>query len=269
MKDFKIAVCQNKPSRDKALSIKKVTEMIDNAVINNAKLILLPEIFYHPYELSKIPKIEENNNETLNKLKEVAKDKKIFLCTGTMVQKEGNKRFNKSFLLSPKGEVLLKYSKSHLFDVSFKSLRTKESRVFTYGEDLSVIKTDLGTIGIIICYDIRFPEMARKLALMGAEIILIPAAFNTITGPLHWEILLRARAIENQVYIAAASPARDNKSTYQAYGHSMIIDPMGKILSEADITEKIIYADCKNELLTETRSRIPVLKHRRPDIYYI
>ena len=267
MKDFKIAVCQNKPSRDKAKSIEKISLMIEEAVSNKAELILLPEIFYYPYELGKMPKIEETNHESLNKLKEIAKEKKIHLCTGSMVERVGNKRFNKSFLISPEGKTLLEYSKCHLFDVSFKNLRTRESNVFACGENIKIAETELGKVGIIICYDIRFPEMARKLALMGAEIILVPAAFNTVTGPLHWEIIFRARAIENQVYLAAASPARDHESSYQAYGHSMIIDPMGKLLSEADINEEILYADCTNENLQDTRRKIPLLKHRRPELY--
>ena len=267
MKDFKIAVCQNRPSRNKAESIEKITAMIEKAVLNNAGLVLLPEIFYHPYELAKIPKLEESNHETLDQLKIIAKNKNIYLCTGSMVEREGDKRFNKSFLISPEGNILLEYSKCHLYDVSFKNLRTKESKVFDYGNDIKVVDTDLGRIGILICYDIRFPEMARKLALAGAEIILVPAAFNTVTGPLHWEIIFRARAIENQVYLAAGSPARDPESTYQAYGHSMIIDPMGKVLSEADIDEDIIYGNCTNEVLAETRNKIPLLKHRRPEIY--
>jgi omega-amidase len=184
-----------------------------------------------------------------------------------MVEREGDKRFNKSFLISPKGEILLEYSKCHLFDVSFKNLRTRESKIFEYGKEIKIAETELGKIGILICYDIRFPEMARKLSLLGAEIILVPAAFNTVTGPLHWEIMFRARAIENQVFLAAASPARDPDSSYQAYGHSMIIDPMGKILSEANIEEKIIYGDFTNEVITETRNKLPLLKHRRPEIY--
>ena len=184
-----------------------------------------------------------------------------------MIQKENGKRFNKAYLISPEGKILLEYSKCHLFDVSFKNLRTRESNVFSYGNEIAITDTELGKIGMLICYDIRFPEMARKLALKGAEIILVPAAFNTVTGPLHWEIVFRARAIENQVYIAAASPARDSESSYQAYGHSMIIDPMGKILSEADIEETIIYGEFSPEILEETRNRIPLLKHRRPELY--
>ena len=267
MKNFKMAVCQNKPSRSKSDSIDNVSDMVTEAANNGAKLIALPELFYHPYELGKVAKLQESNNESLNKLIEIAKKNQVFLCTGSMVQKEGDGRFNKAYLISPEGKILLDYSKCHLFDVSFKNLRTRESRVFAYGNKVGVADTELGKIGMLICYDIRFPEMARKLALLGAEIIIVPAAFNTVTGPLHWEVVFRGRAIENQVYLAAASPARDPESSYQAYGHSMIIDPMGKILSEADTDAEIIYADFSNDVLEETRNKLPLLKHRRPELY--
>ncbi|HJO92070.1 MAG TPA: carbon-nitrogen hydrolase family protein [Victivallales bacterium] len=267
MKNIKIAICQNKPSRDKNESVEKIKLMIEEASDNGAELVVLPEIFYHPYELRAIPKLEESNCETLNILAGIAAGNKIHLCTGSLVEKVGNKRFNRSYLISPKGEILLEYSKSHLYDVNFEKLRTRESKVFDFGENLNIADTALGKIGIIICYDIRFPEMARHLALNGAEIIIVPAAFNTISGEAHWNIMFRCRAIESQVYLLAASPARDMDSSYQAYGHSMVIDPWGRVISEAGIDEQIIYSFLDSKVLSDTRNRLPLLKHRRPELY--
>ncbi|MCF7791852.1 MAG: hypothetical protein K9M56_07635 [Victivallales bacterium] len=267
MKNFKLAVCQNKPSRSKDNSVESVKKMISKAVNNKAELIVLPEIFHHPYELSKIPKIEDKNNEILDELKKTASDLSVYLCSGSIVTRDQNKRFNRSHLISPEGEVLLKHDKCHLYDVSFKNLRTKESGVFNFGNTVKAVDTELGKIGILLCYDIRFPEMAGKLAAQGVEIILAPAAFNMISGPKHWDIFFRCRAVENQVYLAAVSPARDSKSSYQAYGNSMIVDPMGKILTRAGVEEEIIYADISSEFLEETRNVLPLLKHKRPEIY--
>ena len=148
-----------------------------------------------------------------------------------------------------------------------KKLKLMESSVFVPGRELSCAATPLGKIGILICYDIRFPEMARKLALMGAEVLLVPAAFNTVTGPAHWHVMFRARAIENQVFIAAASPALTPDAQYRAYGHSMIVNPWGEVLAEAGTGKSIIYAEIDPQVLKDTRERLPLLKHRRKDIY--
>lgn len=241
--------------------------MIVKAAKNNAKLIMLPEMFFIPYEMGLIKSIAEENNETLVKLQSIAKKNKIFLCTGSIAEKKDNKIYNKSYLINPGGEVIYHYSKSHLFDVNLPDLKVQESKIFSRGNDLSIVSTELGKIGILICYDIRFPEAARKLALMGTELILIPAAFNNITGPAHWHIIFRARAVENQVFIATASPARNSKSIYKAYGHSLIVNPWGKIISEAGEKEKIIYGEINTDVLLKTRARLPLLKQRRIDLY--
>ncbi len=267
MKKFKIAVCQLKPKRDKYVSVKLALEMLDEAVNNGAELLMLPEIFYHPYELRAIPKLEEANGGTLAKLAEFAKSRKIYLCTGSMVEKQGENRYNQAYLLGPDGKVLLDHRKCHLFDVNFKNLRVRESNFFTPGNEFNVADTQLGKIGMLVCYDIRFPEAARKLAKQGVEIILAPAAFNTITGPAHWELFCRTRAVENQAYLAAASPARDTDAAYHAYGHSMIVDPWGNVLAEAGEGQEIIYSQIDPEFMAETRAKLPMLKHRREEIY--
>jgi predicted amidohydrolase len=228
---------------------------------------LLPEIFNYAYEIELLKKIAEDNNETLIKLQEAANKNKIYLCTGSIPEKVKNKIYNKSYLINPDGQIIHSYCKSHLFDVELPHLRVQESQTFSPGNKISAISTELGKIGILICYDIRFPETARKLSLSGVEIILVPAAFNHITGPAHWHVVFRARAIENQVYIAAAALARNNNSKYKAYGHSMIIDPWGKIISEARKKEEIIYADLNPDILKKVRAELPLLKHRRTDLY--
>jgi predicted amidohydrolase len=267
MKDVKAAIIQNRPSYDKNESINRALGMIKEAAGEGAALVTLPEIFYHPYELKGIRRVADTDSRTLDILKEASAKHGIYLCTGSIAVRQEKGFRNTSYLLSPSGDVLLEYSKTHLFDVELEGMRFKESAFITPGEKVEVTKTPVGTIGLLVCYDIRFPEMARKLALMGAEIIIVPAAFNPVTGPAHWHVVFRGRALENQVYMLAASQARVEGSAYEAYGHSMIVDPWGEICAEAKEDEKIIYSDLKASRLEETRKRLPLLAQRRPHLY--
>ncbi|MFC1476679.1 nitrilase-related carbon-nitrogen hydrolase, partial [Fibrobacterota bacterium] len=191
----------------------------------------------------------------------------IFLCTGSLAVKKDNGIQNTSYLIDPSGEILLEYSKSHLFDVKFRELHVKESAIFTPGSNVTIADTSIGKISINICYDIRFPELARTCTLQGTEILIVPAAFNTVTGPPHWHTIFRSRAIENQIFILAASQARVENAQYLAYGHSMFIDPWGTIIAEAGEGEEIIYAELDPDTLTDTRKRMPLLGQRNPSVY--
>ena len=271
MQSFKAAIIQIKPEYDKVANINHAISLIKKAADTGAQLITLPEIFFYPYELLALRRVADDDNATVEKLQEAAQKNKVHLCTGSIARRtqDGKGIQNTAYLIAPSGEVLLSYSKCHLFDVTFKDLHVRESLIFTPGTGVKVAETPLGAIGMLICYDIRFPELARTCVLKGAEILIVPAAFNTVTGPPHWHTLFRARAIENQVYILAASQARIDTSTYHAYGHSLFVDPWGTIQSEAGIDEEIIYADFDKEVLDNTRQRLPLLKQRRPDIYSV
>lgn len=269
MDNIKVAICQNKPVADKETNIINAISLLEEAARNGARLVSLPEIFYYPYELLALRRIADRDNVTLERLQNAARKNNIYLCTGSLAKKDSEGIRNTSYLLDPSGEVLLKYSKSHLFDVKFDGFHVRESAVFTPGNEVNVVSTPIGTIGILICYDIRFPEMPRTCALKGAEIIIVPAVFNTITGPAHWHVLLRARAIENQVFIIAASQARIDNAQYKAYGHSLVVDPWGTILAEAGTDEEIIYTELNKNTLTNTRKQMPLLKHRKSDLYQI
>ena len=132
---------------------------------------------------------------------------------------------------------------------------------------MTVIDTEFCRIGVAICYDVRFPEWFRKMALAGAKLIVLPAAFNLTTGPAHWDLTMRARALDNQVYFAANSPARDNDGPYQAYGGSCIVDPWGKFIARTDESEGIVYGDIDLEYVDSIREQLPLLKHRREELY--
>jgi predicted amidohydrolase len=267
MKKFKLAICQNRPLKNKTASVTRALEMIEKAVGKGASLVILPEMFYISYDLKNIRLAAEKRHETLEILKRKAISESVYICTGSTAEIEGGKIYNKSHLISPLGEILLEYSKCHLFDVSLKKLNVRESSVISPGTRITSVETPLGRIGILICYDIRFPEAARKLALEGTELLIVPAAFNTITGPAHWHTVFRARAIENQFYVAAASPARDETAVYKAYGHSLIATPWGNILNEAGSEEEIITAEINPKDIIETRAKLPLMKHRRKELY--
>lgn len=143
----------------------------------------------------------------------------------------------------------------------------QESETLTGGVSLNSFDTDFARIGLGICYDVRFPELAMIAARQGCHILIYPGAFNLTTGPLHWELLQRSRAVDNQVFMSMCSPARDMKAVYHAWGHSMAVDPMGRVICEGGEGEEILYADIKADVLGEARTGIPVSEQRRFDVY--
>ncbi len=268
MEKIRMALCQNLPIRDVDKNVQRALELVRKAAGDGAQLIALPEMFYYPYEMSTLKTLAYMEHSLHEAFSKTALEQKIHLCTGSFISSgpEG-KLYNSTFLYGPDGNLLLSYSKCHLFDVSFKGLTVRESDLFSPGEQIGCVKTGIGTIGFAICYDIRFPELFRKLALQGAEVIIVPAVFNHISGPAHWHLMMRARAVENQVFLAGISQGKNSESSYKAFGHSLIVSPWGDILGEAGEGEEIVFADLDPLLLKETRERLPLLKHRRPELY--
>lgn len=268
---FKLAVCQMKVVDDKKLNINKAVNMIETAARNNAHLIVLPEMFNCPYDINKFREYAEKqeNSKTLKAISKVSKDFGVDVVAGSIPELDNEKIYNSSFMFS-NGKIIGLCRKIHLFDIDIPGKITfKESEVLTAGNQITILNTELSKIGLSICYDMRFPELLRIMALKGAQIIVIPGAFNMTTGPAHWETLIRARAIDNQVYVAAASPARNKDLSYTAYGNSMIVNPWGTVLARADEKEEIIYADINLKEVKKVREELPVLKNRREDIYEI
>lgn len=267
MQPLRIALCQITPSCDKTANVKRAAAMVEEASANGTDLIVFPEVFYHPFDLLRLRSISGDEHEILERFKLLAQRYGVHICTGSMVFMHGTRRFNTSHLVGPEGTELHSYSKCHLFDAELDGMRVKESLVFSHGETCGFAETGLGRIGILICYDIRFPEMARVLALHGVDLLLVPAVFNQVTGPAHWECFMRTRAVENQLFLAAVSQGRGAASDYRAYGHSMVVDPWGDVLVEAGEDETIVYADIDPERLVEVRKRLPLLQQRREKLY--
>lgn len=182
---------------------------------------------------------------------------------------ETKKYFNTSLVFSPEGRLIATHRKMHLFDIDIPGKITfKESDVLSPGNKVTIFDLpEYGKIGLAICYDVRFPELAMIAARKGAFILVYPGAFNTTTGPMHWSLQARARAMDNQVYVAMCSPARDTNASYHAWGHSMVVDPNAEVMAEADENETIIYADLDGAKIDETRKGIPIYTQRRFDVY--
>lgn len=272
--DCNIAVIQHLVSKDKKENIKKAEEKIREAKAAGAHIIMLPEMFNCPYANTYFPEFAEEypGGETISFLSARAAEHEIYLVGGTVPEREGSSLYNTCFIFGPQGELLGRHRKMHLFDIDVEGgITFKESDTLSPGSSLTLIETPFGKIGAAICYDMRFPELFRLMALEGAKLVVVPAAFNTTTGPLHWEILTRVRALDNQVYLAAASPARDESpdAVYPAWGHSIIVDPWGAVLKEAGTEEAILIVPLKEERIAKARRDMPLLEHLRSDLYEV
>lgn len=177
--------------------------------------------------------------------------------------------FNTAFVFDPQGQLLATHRKVHLFDIDIPGkIKFIESDVLSAGNKVTIVDLpEYGKIGLAICYDVRFPELAMVAARKGAFMLIYPGAFNTTTGPMHWSLQARARAMDNQLFVAMCSPARDTTATYHAYGHSMVVNPSAEVLGELDEKEDIVYADIDGSKIDEARKGIPLYRQRRFDVY--
>jgi omega-amidase len=201
----------------------------------------------------------------------MASEAKAYLVGGSIpeLDPKTNKYYNTSLTFSPSGKLLATHRKVHLFDIDIPGKITfRESDVLSPGNKITLLDLpEYGKIAIAICYDIRFPELAMVAARKGCFALIYPGAFNTTTGPLHWKLQGQARAMDNQVYVALCSPARDVNASYHAWGHSLVCDPMAKVMVEAEEGEEVVYAELRGEEIEETRKGIPIYTQRRWDVY--
>ncbi|NHM26216.1 carbon-nitrogen hydrolase family protein [Desulfofundulus sp. TPOSR] len=270
MQRYKVAVCQMIIHQEKEKNLVRAREMIARAAKQGARLVVLPEMFNCPYVARLFPQYAESYPEgpSLQMLSRAAREEGVYLVGGSLPERDGDQVYNTSFIFAPDGRLLGKHRKMHLFDVELASgLTVKESSTLGAGNQVTVIPSELGDLGVAICYDIRFPELMRLMVLKGARVVVIPAAFNMTTGPAHWELIFRMRAIDNQAYFIGASPARDPMAPYVVYGHSLVVDPWGNVVSMAREGEEIIYAEIDLDLIERIRSELPLLRHRRTDVY--
>ena len=269
MKNIKIASCQMDVVDNKERNINHAIELIKEASNKNADIITLPEMFNTPYDNNKFienAEIEEDS-QTLDAMCNTAQEENIYLQCGSIAEKEEDNIYNTAYLISPDGDIIAKHRKMHLFDINCDTMKFRESDTLTAGSKITTVKTPIARISLAICYDVRFNQMWTLMNENKTDIVLLPGAFNKTTGPLHWETLIRARAIDNQFYVVATSPSQMDNPYYVAWGHSMIVDPWGKIINQAKTDEKIIYGNLDSESIKSVREQIPVLFNKRDDIY--
>lgn len=287
-KPVKIACIQLASGADKAANLAHARSKILEAASRGADVVVLPECFNSPYGCDYFPSYAErlrpfppppDRSPSFAALSAAAREAGVYLVGGSVPElavgggederEEAKTYYNTSLVFDRQGRLLASHRKVHLFDIDIPGKITfRESDVLSAGDRITLVDLpEYGRIAVAICYDIRFPELAMVAARRGAFAFVAPGAFNLTTGPLHWKLQGQARAMDNQMYVALCSPARDMSAKYHAWGHSMVLDPMAQVLAEADEAETIVYAELDGDRIEETRKGIPLRDQRRFDVY--
>ncbi|KAG7467201.1 hypothetical protein MATL_G00150790 [Megalops atlanticus] len=269
MSKFRLAVVQLHVTKVKADNLSRAQKLVKEAAGQGAKVVVLPECFNSPYGTNFFTEYAEKiPGPSTQVLSEAAKENAVYLVGGSIPEEDGGKLYNTCPVFSPDGTLLLKHRKIHLFDIDVPGkIRFQESETLSPGNSFSVFDTPFCKIGVGICYDMRFAELAQIYTKRGCQLLVYPGAFNMTTGPAHWELLQRGRAVDNQVYVATASPARDETASYVAWGHSTVVNPWGEVITKAGPEEAVVYADIDLQYLSEVRQQIPISSQRRTDLY--
>ena len=272
MEKIKIAAIQMSTVADKMENVRTVKTYLEKIKDENPDFVILPEMFCCPYQTENFPiYAEKEGGPVWQQLSGYAKQYGIYLIGGSMPEKdaEGNV-YNTSYIFDREGKQIGKHRKVHLFDIDVKGGQTfKESDTLTAGDSNTVFDTEFGKIGVMLCFDIRFPELSRMMVNDGAKVIFVPAAFNMTTGPAHWELSFRTRALDNQIYMVGCAPARDVSAGYISWGHSIVTDPWGRVTGMLDENEGILLAELDMDYEEQVREELPLLKSRRKDIYQL
>ncbi len=264
----RVACIQTNTGPDIAENTRKICDAIDKAVVGGAEFILTPENSCHiitPSHRKRDTAMMEEDHILLKAACEKASQHRVAICLGSLtIRNLQGQLFNRSFMIGKDGRIITRYDKIHLFDVDLPNgEKHRESDVFTAGTRAVIADLADVKIGMSICYDIRFPHLYRDLAKAGAQILLIPAAFTVPTGRAHWEVLLRARAIETGCFVMAAAQTGRHDGGRQTWGHSMIISPWGDIMVQKEEDEDVIFADLDLSKVSSVQSAIPALQHDR------
>ncbi|XP_026333396.1 omega-amidase NIT2 isoform X2 [Hyposmocoma kahamanoa] len=268
----KVALVQMHVCEKTAKNLETASREIVKAKDKGAQLVVLPECFNSPYGTKYFKEYAEEipNGKSCTALAKLANELSLCIIAGTIPEREGDKLYNTCTVWGNNGELLAKHRKVHLFDIDIPGQMTfKESEVLSPGNKITTFEYRGIKIGLGICYDLRFPEMAQIMSNDGCAILIYPGAFNLTTGPKHWELLARSRANDNQLWMVLVSPARDKSASYVAWGHSMVVDPWGQVVEQLNEKPGILYADIDLKAVDEVRTMIPIRNQKRNDLYYI
>lgn len=269
---MKVAAIQMPTVKDKIQNIRTAGTYIEKIKAENPDFVILPEMFCCPYQTENFPVYaEKEGGPSWQAMSDYARKYHIYLIAGSMPEADDvGKVYNTAYIFDRDGKQIGKHRKAHLFDINVKNGQYfKESDTLTSGDHATVFDTEFGKMGVMICYDIRFPEFARTMVLDGARMIFVPAAFNMTTGPAHWELTFRARALDNQIYMLGCAPARDTQAGYISWGHSIVTDPWGKVMKQLDEKEGILIEEIDLDREDQIREQLPLLKHRKSEMYHL
>lgn len=267
---FKLAQLQMPVFEDQEASVAYMTKMAEQAAGEGADFLALPEMFACPYAVENFPKYAEPEGGPLwQACSKLAQRLHVYLSAGSMPVRDGEgKLYNSAYVFDREGRQIACHRKMHLFDIQVEGgQHFQESATLSAGNTPTVFDTEYGRFGLCICYDFRFPELGRLMALDGAQVILVPAAFNMTTGPAHWELMFRSQALNNQVYAVGTAPARDEKGCYISWGHSIVAGPWGDCLCQMDEKSGIQMTEIDLDRVAAVRAQLPLLRHRRTDVY--
>jgi predicted amidohydrolase len=268
---IRVACVQLTSRADKAANLEKAQRLVAKAAASGADVVLLPEKWNAIGGVDVLHEAAETieDGESVAAMRGWAARHGITLVGGSITERrEGREKLsNTSLVFDPEGELVATYRKIHLFDVDVGGHRYRESEAEEPGEEPVVARLEGWPIGLTVCYDLRFPELYRILALEGAELVTVPAHFTLYTGKDHWHVLLRARAIENQNYVAAAAQIGETIPGKPSYGRSLIVDPWGTVVAQAPDEETVIGAELDRERLLDVRRNLPSLANRQAAAY--
>lgn len=266
----RIALLQAQSGIDPARNAEALVRAVKQAREGGAAMVFTPEmsgLLDRDRERSARNVRDEEQDAVLAAVQEAARQAKVWVHLGSLALRAERERLvNRGFVIDPAGQVRARYDKIHLFDVDLPTGESwRESAVYQPGERLVLVEgTPVGTLGLAICYDLRFPALFAALAEAGADTIAVPAAFTVPTGQAHWQVLLRTRAIEAGLFVVAAAQAGRHEDGRETYGHSLVADPWGEVLLEMDGEPGMAFAELDLRRIAEVRSRVPALQHRRP-----
>ena len=266
----RIALFQSTTGIDPAANAERLVGAIGEAAAGGAEMVFTPEMSglldRNAQRAAHNVRVEEED-AVLAACRNAAHANGVWLHIGSLaVLTEGGQLANRTFVIDPRGEIRARYDKIHLFDVDLPTGESwRESNVYKHGSDAVVVTgTPVGTLGLTICYDLRFPALFARLAEAAADVIAVPAAFTVPTGKAHWEVLLRARAIEAGLFVVAAAQSGHHEDGRTTYGHSLVVDPWGELLLDMGDGSGVGFADIELSRITEVRGRVPAISHRRP-----
>jgi predicted amidohydrolase len=268
MAGMRVGLCQTNSGEDVAANEEQAFALLEEAAAAGVDLAALPEVWPRQGSAPQMREAAEPlDGPRVTRLAEVARRHEMWVHGGSVLELDGDRVFNTSVLFDRSGELVATYRKIHLFDADPPgAIPSRESFLFAAGEEVVTAETEFGRVGLSICYDVRFPELYRSLAVQGATILFVPAAFRYETGVDHWEVLLRARAIEDQAFVVAAAQwgtwGPEGKER-RNFGHSLVADPWGRLVAVAPDGVGVTFADLDLGEITRVREVLPALRHRR------